>query len=105
VAFVIRQSPLNVQFFKADLLQVRAELLKSAGLHGTTWIASYRRALLLLLAPAVVTVRVLAFPMLEYTFTNERERGAAIGVPLAAFVLVVTLMARRTGLRLSRELD
>jgi iron(III) transport system permease protein len=49
--------------------------------------------------------RPLAILLLEYTFTNERERGAAIGVLLAAFVLVVTLVARRVGLRLSRELD
>jgi hypothetical protein len=41
--------------------------------------------------------------MLEYTFTNERERGAAIGVLLAVFVLLVTILARSLGLRLARE--
>jgi iron(III) transport system permease protein len=128
VAFVIRQSPLSVQFFKTALLQVGSELEESARVHGASWLATYRRVLLPLLAPTAVTVGLLAFLtalrdintpvllyntqsrplailLLEYTFTNERERGAAIGVLLAGFVLMVTLVARKVGLRLAREAD
>jgi len=125
-AFVIRQSPLSTQFFKTALMQVGPELEESARVHGASWLAMYRRVLLPLLAPTAVTVGLLAFLsslrdistpvllynpqsrplailMLEYTFANERERGAAIGVLLAVFVLVVTLVARSLGLRLARE--
>jgi hypothetical protein len=41
--------------------------------------------------------------MLEYSFAGEMERGAAIGVLVTAFVLVVTIGARALGFRLARE--
>jgi iron(III) transport system permease protein len=128
IAFVIRQSPLSVQFFKASFLQIGSELEESARVHGASWMQTYRSVLLPLLAPVAVTVGLLAFLssirdistpvllynpqsrplailLLEYTFSNERERGAAIGVLLAGFVLMVTLVARGIGLRLARETD
>jgi iron(III) transport system permease protein len=126
VAFVIRSSPLSTQFFKTGFMQIGPELEESARVHGASWWTMYRRVLLPLLAPTAVTVGLLAFLsslrdistpvllynpqsrplailMLEYTFTNERERGAAIGVLLAVFVLLVTILARSLGLRLARE--
>jgi ABC-type Fe3+ transport system permease subunit len=47
--------------------------------------------------------RPLSILMLEYSFNNEFERAAAVGVLMAAFALVITLGARRLGLNIMRE--
>lgn len=126
VAMVIKDSPLSTQFFKASLLQIGPELEESARTSGASWFATYRRVLLPLLAPTAVTVGLLSFLsairdistpvllysaqsrplsilMLEYSFSGEMERGAAIGVLVTVFVMIVTLGARALGLRAARE--
>jgi iron(III) transport system permease protein len=125
VAIVIKDSPLSTQFFKAASLQIGAELEESARVSGASWWTTYRRILLPLLAPTAVTVGLLTFLsairdistpvllysaqsrplsilMLEYSFSGEMERSAAIGVLVTVFVLVVTLAARAFGLRVAR---
>jgi iron(III) transport system permease protein len=128
VAIVIKDSPLSTQFFKAACLQIGPELEESARVSGATWWTTYRRVLLPLLAPTAVTVGLLAFLsairdistpvllysaqsrplsilMLEYSFSGEMERSAAIGVLVTVFVMVVTLSARAFGLRIARGRD
>jgi iron(III) transport system permease protein len=125
VAIVVKDSPLSTQFFKAACLQIGAELEESARVSGASWLTMYRRVLLPLLAPTAVTVgllnflsairdistpvllysaqsRPLSILMLEYSFSGEMERGAAIGVLITIFVMVVTLAARSLGLRVAR---
>jgi len=93
---------------------------------GGRWLVVYRRILLRLLAPTAVTVGLLTFLqaihdvptavllytaksrplsilMLEYSFSGTRERGAAVGVLITAFVMLILLGARFFGYRLSRE--
>ncbi|HLH24779.1 MAG TPA: iron ABC transporter permease [Chloroflexota bacterium] len=126
VAMVIKDSPLSTQFFKASFLQIGTELEESARVSGASWLQTYWRVLLPLLAPTAVTVGLLSFLsalrdistpvllysaqsrplsilMLEYSFSGEMERGAAIGVLVTVFVMAVTLVARAVGLRLARE--
>lgn len=126
VAFVIRGSPLSTQFFKASLLQIGRDLEEAARVCGGSWALVYRRILLRLLAPTAITVGLLTFLqaihdvptavllysaksrplsilMLEYAFSGTRERGAAIGVLITGFVMLVLLGARFFGYRLSRE--
>jgi iron(III) transport system permease protein len=126
LALVVKDSPLSTQMFKAATLQVGKELEESAHTSGAGWFTMYRRVLLPLLAPTAATVGVLAFLssirdistpallytastrpisilMLEYSFNHEFERAAAIGVLVSAFVLLVTLGARRLGFTLTRE--
>lgn len=126
LAMVVKSSPVSTQMFKAAFLQIGKELEESAQVSGATWFTMYRRILLPLLAPSAVTVGLLTFMssvrdiatpallyasptrplsilMLEYSFNNEFERAAAIGVLIAVFVLVVTVGARRLGLNLMRE--
>jgi iron(III) transport system permease protein len=126
VAMVIKESPLSTLFFKAGLLQIGSELEESARVGGASWLKTYGRILLPLLAPTAITVGLLSFLsairdisttvllysprsrplsilMLEYSFAGEMERGAAIGVLVTAFVLLVTIGARAAGFRLSRE--
>jgi iron(III) transport system permease protein len=126
VAMVIKESPFSTLFFKTGLMQIGAELEESARVGGASWFRTYWRILLPLLAPTAVTVGLLAFLsairdistsvllyspqsrplsilMLEYSFAGEMERGAAIGVMVTAFVLVVTIGARALGFRMARE--
>jgi iron(III) transport system permease protein len=126
VAFVFRAGPISSQTFKTSLLQIGAELEESARMSGASWLRTYWKVLLPLLAPSAVTVgllsflaaiydistpvllysansRPLAILMLEYSFANLRERGAAIGVLITSFVLVVLIVSRAFGYRLSRD--
>ncbi len=126
VAIVIKESPFSTLFFKAGFLQIGAELEECARVGGASWWRTYRRILLPLLAPTAITVGLLSFLsairdistsvllysprsrplsilMLEYSFAGEMERGAAIGVLVTVFVLLVTIGARALGFRLTRE--
>lgn len=126
VAFVVRASPLSTQFFKTGLLQLGRDLEEAGRICGGRWLLVYRRILLRLLAPTAVTVGLLTFLqaihdvptavllytaksrplsilMLEYSFSGTRERGAAVGVLITVFVMLVLLGARFFGYRLSRE--
>jgi iron(III) transport system permease protein len=126
LAMVIKDSPLSTQFFKASFLQIGAELEESARVSGASWWQTYWRVLLPLLAPTAITVGLLSFLsairdistpvllysaqsrplsilMLEYSFSGEMERGAAIGVLITVFVMVVTLVSRAVGLRIARD--
>src|SRR4051794_20940665 len=126
LAMVIKDSPLSTQFFKASLLQIGPELEECARTSGASWLQTYKRVLFPLLAPTAITVGLLSFLsalrdistpvllysaqsrplsilMLEYSFSGEMERGAAIGVLITVFVMVVTLASRAVGLRLARE--
>ena len=110
----------------ADPLRNGKELEESARVSGATWFRTYWRVLLPLLAPTVFTVGILSFLsairdisipvllysadsrplsilMLEYSFSGEMERGAAIGVLVAVFVMIVTLTVRGVAFRLTRE--
>lgn len=126
LAMVLRDSPLSTQFFKAGFLQLGSELEESARVCGASWLRTYWRVLLPLLAPTAITVGLLAFLsairdistavllyspqsrplsilMLEYSFSGEMERSTAIGVLITVFVLGVLLAARAVGFRLARE--
>jgi iron(III) transport system permease protein len=126
LAMVIKDSPLSTQFFKAAYLQIGAELEESARVSGAGWLRTYWWVLLPLVAPTAITVGLLSFLsairdistpvllysaqsrplsilMLEYSFSGEMERGAAIGVLVTVFVLIVMLAARALGLRLARD--
>jgi iron(III) transport system permease protein len=124
VALVMKDSPLSTQFYKAGFLQLGADMEHSARVCGASWWTTYYRVLLPLLAPTAVTVGLLAFLsairdisttvllysaqsrplsilMMEYGFSGQMERSAAIGVLVTLFVLGVTLGARALGLRLA----
>src|SRR5581483_10789591 len=126
VAFVIHASPLSTQFFKTSFLQLGRELEEAGRICGGSWLLVYRRILLRLIAPTAVTVGLLAFLtaihdittpvllysarsrplsilMLEYSFSGTRERGAAVGVLITVFVMLVLIGARSFGYRLSRD--
>jgi iron(III) transport system permease protein len=123
-ALILADSPVTTQAFKAGLLQLGADLEESARVSGASWSYTYRRILLPLLAPIAGAVglmnfgsaltsistpvllyshqsRPLAILLLEYSFTGELERAAALGLLITMIVALMMAVGRRVGLRLS----
>jgi iron(III) transport system permease protein len=61
LAGVIAGLPLAAQVLKSSLLQFGAELEEAAWLTGASWLATYRRIVLPLLAPTLLVVALIAF--------------------------------------------
>jgi iron(III) transport system permease protein len=123
-ALILSDSPVTTQAFKAGFLQLGADLEEAARVTGASWWYTYRRILLPLLAPIAAAIglmnfgsaltsistpvllyshqsRPLAILLLEYSFTGELERGAALGLLITAIICVMMLVGRKLGLKLS----
>lgn len=126
VALVIKDSPLSTQLFKAAYAQIAREMEESARICGASWLRTYWRVYLPLLAPTAITVWLLSFVsafrdisvpvllysnssrpvsilLLEYSFTGALERGAAIGVMMTLFIIPIMVVARWWSGRVTRE--
>ena len=126
LAMTIKDSPVTTQAFKAAFLQLGPELEEAARVTGASWWYTYRRILLPLLAPMVATVGLLNFGsaltsistpvllysaqsrplsilLLEYSFTGELERAAALGLLITAIICLMMLVGRRLGLQLTHS--
>jgi iron(III) transport system permease protein len=127
LALTIKDSPVTTQAFKAAFLQLGPELEEAARVAGGSWWYTYRRILLPLLAPMVATVgllnfgsaltsvstpvllysaksRPLAILILEYSFSGELERAAALGLLITAMICLMMLIGRKLGLQLTQSL-
>ena len=125
-ALILGDSPVTTQAFKAGLLQLGSDLEESARVSGATWSYTYRRILLPLLAPIAAAVglmnfgsaltsistpvllyshesRPLAILLLEYSFTGELERAAALGLLITLIIGAMMLIGRKFGLKLSGD--
>lgn len=123
-ALILSDSPVTTQAFKAGLLQLGPDLEESARVSGASWSYTYRRILLPLLAPVAAAVglmnfgsaltsistpvllyshesRPLAILLLEYSFTGELERAAALGLLITVIVGAMMLVGRKLGLKVS----
>jgi iron(III) transport system permease protein len=123
-ALILADSPIATQAFKAGFLQLGGDLEEAARVSGASWSYTYRRILLPLLAPIAAAVglmnfgnaltsisipvllyshqsRPLSILLLEYSFTGEMERGAALGLLITAIICAMMLVGRRLGLKLS----
>ena len=124
MALILADSPVATQAFKAGFLQLGTDLEEAARVSGASWWSTYRRILLPLLAPIATAVglmnfgtaltsistpvllyshqsRPLAILLLEYSFTGELERGAALGLLITLIVAAVMMVGRKLGLQLS----
>jgi iron(III) transport system permease protein len=118
LALVIKESPVCTQAFKAAFLQLGGDLEEAARVSGASWRYTYRKILVPLVAPIAATVglisfgnaltsvstpvllyssrsRPLAILLLEYSFSGEVERAAALGLLITAIVSVIMLFGRR----------
>ena len=123
-ALILSDSPVTTQAFKAGLLQLGGDLEEAARVSGASWRYTYRRVLLPLLAPIAAAVglmnfggaltsistpvllyshqsRPLAILLLEYSFTGELERAAALGLLITFIVGAMMLIGRKLGLQLA----
>jgi iron(III) transport system permease protein len=118
LALTIKESPVCTQAFKAAFLQLGPDLEEAARVSGASWIYTYRRILVPLVAPVAATVglisfgnaltsistpvllysarsRPLAILLMEYSFSGEVERAAALGLLITAIVSVMMLIGRK----------
>jgi iron(III) transport system permease protein len=125
IALTIHDSPVSTQAFKSAFLQLGGDLEEAARVTGASWRYTYRRILLPLVAPVAVTIAMLNFGtaltsistpvllyssesrplsilLLEYSFTGELERAAALGLMITVIICAMMLIGRRLGLQLSR---
>ena len=61
VAYVTRFLPYGMRYNSASMLQIHRELEESAAMSGASWSMSFRRVVLPLLKPALVTALVYSF--------------------------------------------
>jgi iron(III) transport system permease protein len=123
-ALIVADSPVTTQAFKAGYLQLGADLEEAARVSGASWFYTYRRVLLPLLAPIAAAVglmnfgsaltsistpvllyshqsRPLALLLLEYSFTGELERAAALGLLVTLIIGAMMLIGKILGLQLA----
>jgi iron(III) transport system permease protein len=121
LALTIQDSPVSTQAFKAGFLQLGQDLEESARVTGASWFYTYRRILLPLIAPVAMTVGMLNFGsamttisipvllysaqsrplsilLLEYSYTGELERAAALGLLITIIICAMIIVGRRFGL-------
>jgi iron(III) transport system permease protein len=124
LALIVADSPVTTQAFKAGMLQLGSDLEEAARVSGASWSYTYRRVLLPLLAPIAAAVglmnfgsaltsistpvllyshqsRPLAILLLEYSFTGELERAAALGLLITLIIGAMMLIGRKLGLQLA----
>jgi iron(III) transport system permease protein len=124
LALTIHDSPVATQAFKSAFMQLGPDLEEAARVAGASWRYTYFRILLPLVAPIAVTIAMLNFGsaltsistpvllysaesrplsilLLEYNFTGEIERAAALGLLITAIICVMMLIGRRFGLQLT----
>jgi iron(III) transport system permease protein len=124
LALTIHDSPVSSQAFKSAFLQLGPSLEEAARVAGGSWWYTYWRILLPLVAPMAATVAMLNFGtaltsistpvllysaesrplsilLLEYSFTGEIERAAALGLLLTAIICAMMLIGRGLGLRMT----
>jgi iron(III) transport system permease protein len=125
LALAIHDSPVSTQAFKAAFLQLGPDLEEAARVTGASWRYTYLRILLPLVAPVAMTVAMLNFGnaltnistpvllyssesrplsilLLEYSFTGEIERAAALGLLITVIICAMMLIGRSFGLQLTR---
>ena len=108
--------PLGVQLTKSVLMQLGDELEETSRIAGGSWLTTYRRVVIPLLAPTLITVgvvgfmsaardistivllgsaqsRTLALLALDFAYGGQFERGTVVAV--LTVVLVVAAFAAR----------
>jgi iron(III) transport system permease protein len=126
LALIIQSMPIGTQMLRTSFGQVGDELEQASTVSGAGWLMTYRRIMLPLIAPMLVSIFVLTFIsslrdisttillagsrtrplsllMMEFATAGTLEPAAAIGVILSAIAIGVALIARRVGLRVLSE--
>lgn len=120
LALVVKSMPLGVQLTKSVLMQLGDELEEASRIAGGSWWQTYRRVVIPLLAPTLLTVgvvcfmsaardistivllgssqsRTLALLALDFAYGGQFERGTVVAVLTVATVVVAAFVARLFG--------
>ena len=120
IAMVIKSMPFGTQLVKSVLLQLGNDLEEASKVCGGTWFDTYRRVVLPLIFPALVTVglvgfisaardistvvllgsgrsRTLSLLMLDFAAGAELEKATVVAVMVVALVVAAALTARIFG--------
>ncbi|TMC56835.1 MAG: iron ABC transporter permease [Chloroflexi bacterium] len=123
LALMLGGITLGVQLSKTTLLQLGSELEEASRVAGGSWLLTYRRVVLPLLGPVLLTVGILSFvqtsrnvssvvllatsgtrPLsllqLDYLTQGQYEAGGVAGVVVVLLTISIALLARRFGLSL-----
>lgn len=120
IAMIIKSMPLGTQLIKSVLLQLGNELEEASKVCGGNWFDTFRRVILPLTMPALITVglisfisaardistvvllgsgksRTLSLLMLDFAAGAEFEKATVVAVIIVAMVVGAALLARALG--------
>jgi iron(III) transport system permease protein len=120
IAMVIKSMPFGTQMIKTVLLQLGNDLEEASKVCGGTWFDTFRRVILPLTMPALITVglvgfisaardistvvllgsgrsRTLSLLMLDFAAGAEFEKATVVAVMIVALVVGAALLARGLG--------
>jgi iron(III) transport system permease protein len=124
VVLVIQSMPLGTQMLRTSFAQIGDELEHASAVCGAGWLTTFRRIMLPLAAPMLVSIFVLTFMqairdigstvllanaetrplsllMMEFTNAGDLGAGAVVGVILSAMAIALTLVLGRLGLQVT----
>jgi iron(III) transport system permease protein len=122
VAIIIKETPLGTQIIKAAVQQIGPELEEASSAAGANWFEYFRRILLPLLKPSLLSVAVIVFIsaardiptvlflsthetrtlsllMLDYIAEANQEKAAVLGVFLVFVIFALLIAGRLLGFR------
>jgi iron(III) transport system permease protein len=120
IAMVIKSMPFGTQLIKSVLIQLGTDLEEASKVCGGTWFHTFRRVILPLTMPALITVglvgfisaardistvvllgsgksRTLSLLMLDFAAGAEFEKATVVAVIIVALVVGAALVARGLG--------
>jgi iron(III) transport system permease protein len=124
VVLLVQSMPLATHMMRSSIEQISEELEEASSMAGASAVTTFRRVTLPIALPMVSSVFILTFMsavrdisatvlvatpgtrtlpllMFEYSLGSQLEAAAVIGVIMAVFALVVTVVVLRLGARLS----
>jgi iron(III) transport system permease protein len=120
IAMVIKSMPFGTQMIKSVLLQLGNDLEEASKVCGAAWFDTFRRVVMPLIMPALVTVglvgfisaardistvvllgsgksRTLSLLMLDFAAGAEFEKATVVAVMVVGLVVIAALIARALG--------
>ena len=120
IAMVIKSMPFGTQMIKSVLLQLGNDLEEASKVCGGTWFDTFRRVVMPLIMPALITVglvgfisaardistvvllgsgrsRTLSLLMLDFAAGAEFEKATVVAVMVVGLVVIAALLARTLG--------
>jgi iron(III) transport system permease protein len=122
-AIIIKEMPFGTQIIKAAVMQISTELEEASATAGASWLSTFRRILIPLLKPTLLSVGIIMFiqavreiPAVIFLSTNRTrtisllmldsiadanlERAAVIGFFIVFLLLCLLGLGRALGFRL-----